>query len=327
MKKYYIGLDIGGTKCALTLAYFEKESIEIIYKKRFETKEQPPKTVLNLFCDIIYEALSELSLSLSDITRIGISCGGPLDAYRGIVMSPPHLPGWDDVHITEYFEKKLGIPTVLCNDADACVLAEWKFGAGKGCKNLVFFTCGTGFGSGFIFNGALYMGTGLGCEIGHISLRKRGPVGFGKVGTSEAFCSGAALGEAGKRRVRTEQAKGKTPYLLRKAGTIENIDARLICETAKNEKDPLCLSLCRTFAKYIGEVSSIVIDMLDPEMIIIGSVYARNVELFEPTLLDTVKKETLKRIGNDCRILPAKLGDSIGDYAALSVAITQNKTI
>lgn len=137
-----------------------------------------------------------------EIAGIGISCGGPLDSRRGVILSPPNLPGWDEVPVKAYFERETGAPAMLRNDADACAVAEWRYGAGRGCRNMVFLTFGTGFGAGLILNGALYSGScDMAGEIGHI--RAPGdpayrPVGYGKSGSFEGYCSGGGIAELGR---------------------------------------------------------------------------------------------------------------------------------
>ena len=118
---------------------------------------------------------------------MGISCGGPLDASSGVILSPPNLPGWDNVKIVQMIEEKFGVPCGLQNDANACALAEWRFGAGKGTKNMIFLTFGTGMGAGLILDGKLYAGTnGMAGEI-------RDPSATEKRGRLKAFVRAAAL--------------------------------------------------------------------------------------------------------------------------------------
>ena len=165
-----IGIDIGGTKCAVVLG--DDTHIEKKIKIATTTCEE---TVEN-----IVKAVSEIGCG----DAIGISCGGPLDFEKGIIMSPPNLVGWNDVHITEMMTDRFCVPAYLCNDANAGALAEWKYGAGKGTKNMIFLTFGTGFGAGIIFDGRLYKGTsGMAGEIVHIRLCDYGPVGYGKQGS------------------------------------------------------------------------------------------------------------------------------------------------
>lgn len=143
---------------------------------------------------------SELAaLPDAEIRSVGISCGGPLDPVRGIIQSPPNLPGWCDVPITEIVRAKTGVPVFLQNDANACALAEWRFGAGRGTQNMVFLTFGTGLGAGIIVNGGILNGaSGMAGECGHVRLASDGPVGYGKAGSFEGFCSGGGLARQGR---------------------------------------------------------------------------------------------------------------------------------
>ena len=127
----YIGIDIGGTKCAVVSG---DENGNILDKVRFDTTDV--KDTLNN----ILVAVEKLGKAKT----IGISCGGPLDSDMGIIMSPPNLPGWDDIHIVDIIEERFNTPCAIENDANACALAEYIYGAGKNTKNMVFFTFGTG---------------------------------------------------------------------------------------------------------------------------------------------------------------------------------------
>ena len=174
----YIGLDIGGTKCAATLGTFDSEKPTILDKKYFLTEKRLPSEVLGIFSEFIEEKLKDY-----EIKGIGISCGGPLSSAKGVIMKPPSLPLWDNIEIVKYFKDKFSIDTYLQNDANACGVAEWKFGAGKGYDNVVFLTFGTGFGAGLILNGKLYSGANDNAgEIGHIRLTDDGPIGYYKAG-------------------------------------------------------------------------------------------------------------------------------------------------
>ena len=187
---YYIGLDIGGTKCAQTIGKISaNDELKILKRVEFPTAGQKPEVILDKFSGFIENTLKDYKIS-----GIGISCGGPLDSKRGVIMSPPSLPLWDNIKVVEYFESKFGIKTNLQNDANACAVAEWKFGAGRGAENMVFLTFGTGFGAGLILGGKLYGGTTDNAgEIGHIRLTERGPEGYRKKGSCEGYCSGSGM--------------------------------------------------------------------------------------------------------------------------------------
>ena len=145
------GIDIGGTKCAVTTAQVEGNSISILEKEAFPTPKNDSEGVQNRLLGLLLPMLNRHGKG-----NIGISCGGPLDEEKGIVLGPPNLPGWEYVEIVRFFEEKTGCNAKLLNDANASALAEWHFGAGIGCKNMVFMTFGTGLGAGLILNGKLY---------------------------------------------------------------------------------------------------------------------------------------------------------------------------
>lgn len=311
----YIGLDIGGTKCAVSLGQDADTGFEVLERREFPTAGLSYQQVLERFSSEIARILQT-----NIISRIGISCGGPLDSRRGIILSPPNLPGWDSVEITRYFEDRFSVPTMLQNDANACAVAEWLFGAGKGCRNLVFLTFGTGLGAGLILDGKLYSGTNDNAgEIGHIRLAPEGPVGYGKAGSMEGFCSGGGIAQLGVQRCREAVAGGKQPLLLREAGSYDRITAKLIAQLA-DRGDELCRSVYQTSGEMLGRGLSILIDLINPEVIIIGGVFMRSGHLLLPHAERVIRAEALSLSGQICRILPAGLGEKVGDFAALAVA-------
>lgn len=311
----YIGLDIGGTKCAVSLGQDADTGFEVLERREFPTAGLSYQQVLERFSNEITRILQT-----NVISRIGISCGGPLDSRRGIILSPPNLPGWDSVEITRYFEDRFSVPTMLQNDANACAVAEWLFGAGKGCRNLVFLTFGTGLGAGLILDGKLYSGTNDNAgEIGHIRLAPEGPVGYGKAGSMEGFCSGGGIAQLGVQRCREAVASREQPLLLREAGSYDRITAKLIAQLA-DRGDELCRSVYQTSGEMLGRGLSILIDLINPEVIIIGGVFMRSGHLLLPHAERVIRAEALSLSGQICRILPAGLGEKVGDFAALAVA-------
>lgn len=135
-KMNFTGIDIGGTKCAVVTG----NEAGICEKIKFET------TTYDQTTERICDAVSALGAG----EAIGISCGGPLDTRHGLILSPSNLPGWDNVPVTAMLEDKFGVPAGLQNDANACALAEWKYGAGRNCDNMIFLTFGTGMGASVI---------------------------------------------------------------------------------------------------------------------------------------------------------------------------------
>lgn len=282
----YLGLDLGGTKCALVTG---TKDCRVLSRDEIRTADFPDWR----------DALDALlrRAPRGPFRAVGVSCGGPLDPSRGLILSPPNLPGWDDVPIVQTLEERLGAPAFLQNDANACALAEWRFGAGRGCRNMAFLTFGTGLGAGLILDGRLYAGTNdMAGEIGHIRAAEDGPSGYGKRGSFEGFCSGGGIAQ------------------------LAGMSAREAVQRA-DAGDGAMRAALRQSAEKLGLCLALLIDLLNPERIVIGSIYARAERYFRQDALRVVEREALRRSSAACQILPAQLGDAIGDYAALSVAI------
>ena len=321
MEKRYVGVDIGGTKCALTLGVECEGTIEILYKTQFPTKGTP-EAVLDRFVCEMQIGFDALGLSASDFDAVGISCGGPLDASRGVILSPPNLPGWDEVCVAAYFQSRTGLSAYLENDANACAVAEWRWGAGKGTQNMIFLTFGTGLGAGLILNGALFSGTnGNAGEIGHVRLRSDGPIGYGKAGSAEGFCSGGGLAQQGKASAQLDPAGAKR--LLDACGGLDGINAREIARLA-DAGDAFCKQIYTACGEMLGEMLAILIDLFNPQAIVLGGVYMRSSHLLHAGMQKTLSREALSQSASVCRILPAGLGEQIGDFAALAIAAARS---
>ncbi|MBO5635732.1 MAG: ROK family protein [Bacteroidales bacterium] len=316
-EKVLIGVDIGGTKCAVTLGLPKEDDLDIKDKISFPTTDVR-NTIEEIKASII-AILKRSGLDKTSIRAIGISCGGPLDSHTGVIMSPPNLPGWDNIPIVRILSDEFGAPAAVHNDANACALAEWKFGAGKGTRNMVFMTFGTGLGAGLILDGKLYTGTNDNAgELGHLRLESFGPVGYGKTGSFEGFCSGSGIEQLARDLAKEELQMGRKVSWC-PGGDLSGITAKKVAEALRNG-DPLARKVYDISARHLGMGLSIVIDILNPEMIVIGSIYARNEDVFQPLMREVIDNESLPLANKVCRIVPAALGESIGDYAALSIA-------
>lgn len=319
---YYLGLDIGGTKCAIVVG---DQDFNIHRRIQFETRTKERN-----YTDIFEEFFLHIEQLFREYPRqqlagIGISCGGPLDSRKGMIYSPPNLPGWNNVPIVDIFSKKYGVPVSLQNDANACALAEWLMGAGKGTQNMIFLTFGTGMGSGLILDGHLYAGTNdLAGEVGHIRLAENGPIGYGKAGSFEGFCSGGGIAQLAHSIVSEKLKDGEIVEFCSSMEMVNDLDAKKVALAAR-EGDPVANDIIRISGEYLGKGLAILIDILNPECIVIGSIFARNEELFRPHMERILNEEAISPALNVCSIKPALLGDSIGDYAALCVALYENK--
>ena len=286
MSTLAIGVDIGGTKGAVSR--IDCETWEIQAKEVFAAPES-----LKGYLDAIKDAID--SLAIDAPAGVGISCGGPLDSRTGVVHAPPHLPVWDGVPIADILTQHCGCPALLQNDANAGALAEWYWGAGRGCDDLVFITFGTGFGAGIIANGALVEGhTGQAGEIGHIRLHDAGPRAYGKAGSVEAFCSGGGI--AAQYRCAAEEL-----FAAARAG---KLDAH---------------RLVREIGRHAGEAVAIAVDLLNPEVVVLGGIYSRNVDLLEEPVIEGLTTQALPRNAAAVELRPATLGEAIGDYACMAI--------
>lgn len=289
-----IGIDIGGTKCALAKA---DDSGEIQETLRFKT------TTVSETLEGIFSAVEQLKPG--DAPVFGVSCGGPLDSRRGIIQSPPNLPGWDDVHITDMLVRRFGGKAFLMNDANAGALAEWKFGAGRGAKSMVFLTHGTGMGSGLILDGRLYEGaSGDAGEVGHIRMAPTGPIGYGKPGSFEGFCSGGGIAKLARNRI---------------PGMPEPT-AQQVAEAADKGVSE-AIQVMEESGMWLGRALAVLMDILNPEVIVLGSIYTRSGHLLEKAMRRELEAEALPTALKACRIVPAQLGEKTGLVAAIAVAV------
>ena len=317
MKTNIIGVDVGGTKCAVTYGQKEGFELHIREKIRFATT-YVDETIANIV-RAVDDVMRKNGLTAGNTAAIGVSCGGPLDSRTGVVMSPPNLPGWDNIPIVKLLGDRFGIRTGIHNDANACALAEWKFGAGIGARNMAFLTFGTGLGAGLILDGKLYAGTNDNAgELGHIRLSDFGPVGYGKCGSFEGFASGGGIAQLARFKVSEKHQMGQRVSWCA-PGQLDEITARDVADAAA-AGDELALEIYRISATYLGRGLAIVIDLINPEVIVIGGIYTRNREMMEPFVLREIEREALSHARRVCSIRPAALGEQIGDYAALSVA-------
>ena len=313
---YLLGFDIGGTKCAVITARWKDQEITLLKKEKCATDTTiSPTDMINKLMDMADGILE------GKPDAIGISCGGPLDSKNGIIICPPNLPGWINVEIVKQIEAHYGAPAHLQNDANACAVAEWKFGAASGMQNVVFMTFGTGLGAGLILDGRLYSGTNDNAgEVGHIRLDRFGPVGFGKAGSFEGFCSGGGIAQLGYTMAVEAMQNGISPLYFRSGMTPGEVSARSVADAAI-AGDPTAIEVYRICGEYLGRGLSVIIDILNPEAVVIGSIFTRCRDLLWEETKKFIEKEALSASAQVCQILPAGLGEQIGDYAAIATAL------
>jgi glucokinase len=190
---------------------------------------------------------------------------------------------------------------------------------------MIFLTFGTGMGGGIIINGRLYTGTNdLAGEVGHVRLADDGPKAYGKKGSFEGFCSGTGIALIARKIVSEKFALKQTVSFCDNIKNVNKITAKDIAEAAFSG-DKTAIKILEISGEYLGKGLSILIDILNPQKIVIGSIYARCRQFIEPACLEIVKREALEPARAACSIVPADLGEQVGDYASLSVAMVQEE--
>jgi glucokinase len=300
--KAIIGLDIGGTKSAVVVG---TETAEIIWKKTMATKpERGFAEVFAELCGLINEAVA-----FKYPAAISVSVGGPLDPLRGLILSPPNLPGWDEIPLEEMLGRRYRLPVHIERDANAGALAELHFGAGKGCRDLIFLTMGTGLGAGLICNGRLYRGASFAAgEIGHLRIAESGPLGYGKAGSLEGYASGHGLAKL---------ALSMFPGVWDESVAVPEL------YQAWKQGDSRAADVFQRAALHFGRGLAVLVDIFNPERIILGGLGMRIADALVEPALEILKIEALPASVSACKIVPAGLGESIGDVAALCAALEQ----
>lgn len=311
MGKNRIGIDVGGTNVKIALV---DEKGKIKYSNSVPTRaEMGYEYTVNNIKQAIYDLLKETKLEPKNIEGIGFGFPGQIDYKSGIVRLAPNIPGWVDVPIAKLIEDEFHIPTRVDNDVRCAALGELNFGAGKGCENLICITVGTGIGSGLIVNGKLVRGASNAAgEIGHIKLQMNdGPIcGCGDTGCLEAFASGPSIVAMAEDYIR-----GGKSTKFREMANSNPITPYIVCEAAK-AGDPVAKRIFTIMGEYIGIGMASVVNLLNPEKIIVGGGVADAGEILMTPLKETLKKRAMKIAGEAVEVVPAQLGNTAGVIGA-----------
>jgi glucokinase len=317
--KVWIGVDIGGAKTAVVLS---KEPPAMLARIEFATlPDQGPDRAIELIKQSIHTLIESPGVDSSTLGAIGVSCGGPLDQATGVIQAPPNLATWVDVPITAILRQEFGLDCRMENDANAGAVAEHRFGAGRGTRHMIFLTMGTGFGAGVIADGRLLSGArGQAGEIGHVRLTASGPVGYNKAGSVEGWVSGGGMAQVAREEVERAIGKGESTALAATLHEKGLLTAKDVSEAAQCG-DELAKRLIRETGNRLGEALAILVDLFNPERIVIGGLAMRmGAELLAPAQ-SVMEREALPASARICQIVPAALGESIGDVAAICVAM------
>jgi glucokinase len=308
--KSILGLDVGGTKIAIVEGV---PNGDIIQRHEIPTEaDRPFKEVLPRIIEIARDAVRKAADCGRQVSALSVSVGGPLRIRDGILLNPPHLPGWHNVRLKEELQQRFPeLRVCIEHDGNAGALAEFWFGAGRDrpdLRNLVFLTFGTGLGAGLILNGEIVHGaTDTAGEFGHWRLCDEGPVGFGKAGSWEGFASGSGLVQLASRMF-PSRWRVDSPIRL------------LIQDMQAGEED--ATAVLTEAARWMGRGLALIVDALNPEIIVLGSLAVLLGDRVLAPARAVVMEECLPEAARCCEIRASKLGMGIGDVAALMAALT-----
>jgi len=317
-----LAIDLGGTKI---IAAIISSNVEILARDYHLTlASKGPQAVIDRVIACIDQLLGKNNVELSQISSISIAAAGAVDSSRGLVTSSPHLPGFDDVPLRDIVKEKCGVNTFLLNDASAAALGEHRFGAGKGVKNLIYLTVSTGIGGGIIIDRKLYLGlSGTAGEVGHMTIKVNGPgCSCGNKGCWEQLASGTALAREAVRRIRQGEVSSLTEMVR---GKLENITAEKVSVAAQGG-DPLALEAISEVAYYLGVGLANLVNIFNPEMIIIGGGMAKTGELLLKPAREVVLKRAFRLPAQAVSIVPSQLGDDAGVIGAAVFALKDRKS-
>lgn len=316
MKKYVIGVDLGGTKITTAISDLTGEIIE---KTTLATGSAlGEEVVLGRIFDSISMVLEASKISEQDVRAIGIGSPGPLDSEKGIIITTPNLP-FKNYNLVKPIEERFGIKTYLDNDANAAAIGEYTFGAGKGTKNLIYITVSTGVGGGAILNGRPYRGnTSNALEVGHMTIEpfSKYQCNCGKYGDVESLASGTAIAKRAKEAVE----EGRETSLK----DIENITSYEVHQ-AYLEGDKVAIEILDKALEYMGIAIANLILNFDPEMIVIGGGVTKIGDLFFEKVNESAKKRSFDFMFNSTKIVPSKLGQDSGVIGALALAMIESE--
>jgi glucokinase len=307
-----LALDIGGTKLAAGVVDGSGRIHSFVVAP--SDADRGPQQGLERLFELGWRAIAESGVEWAAIQAVGIGAGGPLDARRGVLLAPPHLPGWRDVPVTELAERAYGRSAFLENDATAAAAGEHRYGAGVGTRHMVYLTISTGVGGGVILDGRLYRGAmGNGGELGHVTVDCDGRPcrGCGRTGCLEAYVSGTSIAE----RAREALAVTEEPSILAAA---DEVTAAHVAAAAK-AGDPLGRGVWDETLDALACGLTSIVNLFEPELVVLGGGVMRAGEQLLGPVRESVRANAMGPAGQGARIVQASLGDRVGVVGAAAI--------
>lgn len=299
--RHVLGLDIGGTKLAAGVVDRRGEVSSFVVEPT--RRDDGPDAVLARLWQLGRAAVEQSGVPWEAIEAVGVGCGGPLDAARGVLIAPPHLPGWHDIPVTALAAQQYERPVVLENDATAAAAGEHRFGAGRGVANMVYLTVSTGVGGGVVIDGSLWRGsTGNGGELGHVTVDWRGRRcrSCGRLGCLEAYVSGTSIAER-----------------AHEAGLA--VDGAEEVARLAREGDPVAVQVWDETTEALACGITSIVNLFEPELVVVGGGVTRSGEQLLGPVRERVAAWAMKPAGDTVRVVGADLGDAVGVVGAAAI--------
>jgi len=310
-----LAIDLGGTQIRSALV---RPDLEIAFRRAVPTLDHEG-------VGAVIERISGLAVAVRDDVRaaglpepvgIGISSPGPLDPWRGIVISPPNLAGWRDVPLADQVSAVVDLPTFLERDTNVAVMAEWRHGAAKGHDHVIYVTVSTGIGGGLVVEGRPLLGLdGTAGEVGHMTVDIDGPLcGDGMRGHAEAIGSGTAIA----REARTLLERGAAPRLAELASGADKVDAQLVARAA-DAGDEACRALLDRAWTAVGAMCASLVNVLNPEVIVLGGSIATHRPQLREAVVVEIGRRAFPRPASRVRVEMSRFGDDVSLIGSLPI--------
>ncbi len=311
MKKYSIGIDLGGTK--ILIALVDKNSGEVLeHVKKKTKKDKGPKNIIRKMLEGIEELIEISGKSFDEISSIGVGAAGQIDRENGVIIAAANLDCYD-LNLKEILTEKFNIPVYVGNDVEIATIGEQKFGAGKNCNDFVCVFVGTGVGSAIVKDGKIITGaTGTAGEIGHIIVDLNGrQCSCGAHGCLEAYASRSAI----ERRIEGALKKGRKSCILDYLETGKSITSSMIQKSIERE-DELVIQCVTEASEYLSGGIASIINFINPELIILGGGLIEAVDYFYQKTIKKAKAKSLPVPAEKIQFKKAMLGDYSGVIGA-----------
>lgn len=318
-----LGIDLGGTKILTAVVTPEGDMLSSDETTTPGTGDR--EALIESLVNSAHRALLQASITVSQVSAIGVGAAGISNPEAGILFTSPNLPGLRNVLLRDIMQERLGRKTFLINDASAAALGEFYFGAARGARNFIYITLSTGIGGGIVIDGKIYTGAiGTAGEVGHMTIDDKGPTcNCGNRGCWETLASGTALAREARRRIE----KGvRTSILEYSGGDMDRVTPQAI-HSAAQQGDRLAKKLIARTGYYVGVGLANLINIFNPELIVIGGGLSRIGDMLLKPAFKEAEERAFREAFQAVRFAAAGLGGHSAVLGAAAFALQETKRL